>query len=160
MEAAVRMHIAALPGDLSTLASALRGTLISPGDPAFEEARQIWNLAHQATPMAIVRAANAGDVATAVQFARQNGIEIAVRSGGHSLAGHGTGNGALVIDLRGLRALHIDPEQRIAWAGPGLTAGEFTAAVAEHGLATPFGDTGSVGLGGITLGGGIGWLVR
>jgi FAD/FMN-containing dehydrogenase len=160
MEAAVRMHIAASPADLTTLATALRGTLMTPGDAAFDEASVIWNQAHQSAPMAILRAADAGDVATAIQFARQNGIEIAVRSGGHSLAGHGSAEGALVIDLRGLRGLHIDPQQRIAWAGPGLTAGEFTAAVAEYGLATPFGDTGSVGLGGITLGGGIGWLVR
>ncbi len=160
MEAAVTMHFAASPADLGALASALHGSLVRPSDPEFGDASGIWNLAHQATPMAIVRVADAGDVATAIQFARINGIEIAVRSGGHSMVGHGSGDDALVIDLRGLRGLHIDPAQRIAFAGAGLTAGDVTAAAAAHGLAVPFGDTGSVGIGGITLGGGIGWLVR
>jgi FAD/FMN-containing dehydrogenase len=160
MEAAITVHISPAPGDLTALAAALRGTVVRPSDAAFDEDRQIWNMAHQGTPLAIVRAADAGDVATAIGFARRNDFEIAVRSGGHSLAGHSSGDGVLVIDLRDMRGLHIDPQQRIAWAGAGLTAGEYTAAVAEHGLATPFGDTGSVGLGGITLGGGIGWLAR
>ncbi len=160
MDAAITMHIAAAPADLDTFASALRGTLVRPTDTAFEADREVWNAAHQGSPLAIVRAADAGDVATAIGFARRNDMEIAVRSGGHSLAGHSTGDSVLVIDLRDMRGLHIDPDQRIAWAGAGLTAGEYTTAVAEHGLATPFGDTGSVGLGGITLGGGIGWLAR
>ncbi len=80
--------------------------------------------------------------------------------GGHSLVGHSTGDGVLVIDTRDLRGLHIDPDARVAWAGAGMTAGEYTAAAAAHGLATPFGDTGTVGIAGLTLGGGIGWLVR
>jgi FAD/FMN-containing dehydrogenase len=83
-----------------------------------------------------------------------------LRSGGHSAAGHGVTQGGVVLDLADMRALHIDPEQRTAWAQAGLTAGEYTAAAAERGLATGFGDTGSVGLGGITLGGGVGYLVR
>ena len=160
MDAAVTLHIAAAPADLDTLATALHGRLVRPSDASFEEDRLVWNMANQGTPLAIVRAADAGDVATAVDFACRNDIEIAVRSGGHSLAGHSSGDEVLVIDVRDLRGLHIDPQQRIAWAGAGLTAGEYTAAVAEHGLATPFGDTGSVGLGGITLGGGIGFLAR
>jgi len=160
MDAAVTFRIAAAPGDLTTFAACLRGTLVAPGDAAFEEDRQIWNMAAQGTPLAIVRAADAGDVATAVEYARSNDLEIAVRSGGHSLAGHSSGNGVLVIDMRGLRGLHIDSDRRLAWAGAGLTAGEYTTAAAAHGLATPFGDTGSVGIAGPTLGGGIGWLAR
>jgi FAD/FMN-containing dehydrogenase len=160
MDAAVTLHIATAPGDLATFATALRGRLVRPSDESFDADRTVWNQAHQGVPLAIVRAADAGDVATAVGFARRTDIEIAVRSGGHSMAGHSTGDGVLVIDTRDMRALHIDVDRRMAWAGAGLTAGEYTAAVAEHGLATPFGDTGSVGLGGITLGGGIGWLVR
>jgi len=160
MDSAVTFRVAAEPADLTTFAACLRGTLVRPSDAAFEEVRQVWNLAHQGTPLAIVRAADAGDVATAVQFAQSNDIEIAVRSGGHSLAGHSTGDGVLVIDMRDLRGLHIDPARRMAWAGAGLTAGEYTAAAAAHGLATPFGDTGSVGIAGLTLGGGIGWLAR
>ena len=95
-----------------------------------------------------------------VRFAREHGLELAVRSGGHSPAGHGTTDGGIVLDLAGLRSLDIDARRRTAWAGSGLTAGEYTAATAAHGLATGFGDTGSVGLGGITLSGGIGYLVR
>ena len=93
-------------------------------------------------------------------FARDNELELAVRGGGHSLAGHGTVDGGIVLDLADMRGLHIDPDARVAWAQPGLTAIEFTEAAAAHGLATPFGDTGSVGIAGLTLGGGVGWLVR
>ena len=160
MDAAVSFRIADAPTDLTTLAAALRGTLVRPDDAAFDEDRQIWNVAGQGMPLAIVRAADSGDVATAIDFARRNEIEIAVRSGGHSLAGHSSGDGVLVIDTRDLRGLHIDPDRRLAWAGAGLTAGEYTSAAAAHGLATPFGDAGSVGIGGLTLGGGIGWLAR
>src|SRR4029453_14867604 len=84
----------------------------------------------------------------------------AVRSGGHSLAGHGVADGGIVLDLSELRGLDIDPDGRTAWAQAGLTAGAYTEAVGAHGLATGFGDTGSVGIGGITLGGGGGFLVR
>ena len=160
MDAAVTLHIAAAPADLDALANALRGDVVDPRDEAFDDTARIWNQAHQATPMAIVRVADAGDVATTVDFARSNGIEIAVRAGGHSVAGHSSGDGVLVIDLRGLRGVHIDPAGGTVWAGAGLTAGELVTALAPHGLSVPFGDTGSVGIGGITLGGGIGYLVR
>src|SRR5688572_22288732 len=160
MDTAVTLRFAAQPADLNTLARAMRGELIRPTDASFEADREVWNMTYQGSPMAIARVADAADVAAAIRFARRNEIEIAVRSGGHSVAGHSTGDGVLVIDVRDLRGLHIDTDQLMAWAGAGLTAGEYTAAVAEHGLATPFGDTGSVGLGGITLGGGIGWLAR
>ena len=93
-------------------------------------------------------------------FARETGLELAVRGGAHSLAGYGTTEGGIVLDLGLMKGLHIDPVRRLAWAQAGLRAGEYTAAAAEHGLATPFGDTGSVGIAGLTLGGGIGWLVR
>ena len=111
-------------------------------------------------PGVIVRVANAADIATVVRVARESGTELAVRSGGHSGAGHSTTDGGIVIDLRDMKALEIDAEGRTAWAETGLTAGEVTTALAEHGLAIGFGDTGSVGIGGITLGGGVGYLVR
>jgi hypothetical protein len=93
-------------------------------------------------------------------MARDHRLELAVRSGGHSSAGHSTADGGIVLDLANLKGLEIDLEQRTAWAEAGLTAGEYTAAVGAHGLVTGFGDAGSVGIGGITLGGGIGFLVR
>jgi hypothetical protein len=95
-----------------------------------------------------------------VSFARESGLELAVRSGGHSGAGHCTTDGGIVLDLRDMHALDIDLEGRTAWADTGLTAAGYSAAAGKHGLATGFGDTGSVGIGGITLGGGVGFLVR
>ena len=107
----------------------------------------------------IVRVANPNDVALAIDFARDNGLEIAVRSGGHSAAGHSTVEGGLVIDLRDMKQLEIDPEARTAWAQTGLNALEVTTAAWEHKLVIGFGDTGSVGIGGITLGG-VGYMGR
>ena len=95
-----------------------------------------------------------------VAFAQESGLELAVRSGGHSGAGHSSTDGGVQLDLVDLRALDIDVDDRTAWAGAGLTAAEYTVATGAHGLATGFGDAGSVGIGGITLGGGVGFLVR
>jgi FAD/FMN-containing dehydrogenase len=108
----------------------------------------------------IVRVKDDVDVARVVALARESGLELAVRSGGHSISGHCVSEGGIVIDLADMRALEIDAEARTAWAQTGLTAVEFTTAAAEHGLGIGFGDTGSVGIGGITLGGGVGYLVR
>lgn len=146
--------------DLTALEASLSGELLRPEAPAYDEARAVWNLLHDRRPAAIVRAASAADVQAAVAFARAAEMDIAVRSGGHSLAGYSTGDGVLVIDLRGLQGLHIDPQARTVFAGAGLTAGQVTAAAAEHELAVPFGDTSTVGIAGLTLGGGIGFLAR
>jgi hypothetical protein len=146
--------------NFSALAHALRGDLILPGSDEYDEARGVWNQLYQASPAAIVKAADATDVATAMRFARVADLEIAVRSGGHSLAGFSTGDGVLVIDLRGLHGLHIDPSTRMVVAGAGLTARDVTDALVPHELAIPFGDTASVGIAGLTLGGGIGYLAR
>ncbi len=160
MDAAVTLHLSDRPEGLDALAAALRGTLIRPTDADYDATAGVWNTALQQRPAAIARVADAADVGTAIAFACRNDLEIAVRSGGHSIAGHSTGDGVLVIDTRELRGIHVDLDQGIVWAGAGLTAGEVTDALSEHGMAVPFGDTGSVGLGGITLGGGIGYLAR
>ncbi len=160
MDTAVTLRVLKGPADLGALRDAIRGRLVVPADAAFAEDRLIWNSAHQGTPMAIVRAADADDVSAAVDFACRNGLELAVRSGGHSLAGHSSGDGVLVLDTRDLRGLHVDLDAGVAWAGAGLIAGEVTTALAEHGMAVPFGDTATVGIAGLTLGGGIGWLAR
>jgi FAD/FMN-containing dehydrogenase len=145
---------------LDAFAAALHGNLILPGTAAYEEARLVQAAAADRHPAIIVRAVDAADVALTVTFARETGRRLSVRAGGHSLAGHGTNDDGIVLDLRAMKGLHIDPERRIAWAQPGLTAGEYTNAAAAHGLATPFGDTASVGIAGLTLGGGIGYLAR
>ena len=146
--------------DVDAFAASLSGTVIRPDDDGYDAARTVNNRRYDRRPTLIVRAADAADVARAVTFARDHDLELAVRAGGHSIPGFGSTNGGLVIDLSSMKGLHIDPERRLAWAQPGLTAGEYTIAAAAHGLATPFGDTGSVGIAGLTLGGGVGWLVR
>ena len=148
------------PSDVAAFTAGIAGTVIRPEDAAYDEARQVHLAQIDRRPAMIVRAANAGDVARTVMFARETGLELAVRGGSHSLAGHSTSEGGIVLDLGGMKGLHIDPERRLAWAQPGLLAEEYTVAAAAHGLATPFGDTGSVGIAGLTLGGGIGWLAR
>jgi FAD/FMN-containing dehydrogenase len=142
------------------LREALRGRVIAPGDAEYEEARTVMSGEVDRRPAVIARVADAGDVAHVVRLARETGIQLAVRSGGHSAAGHCTTDGGIVIDLRDMKALEIDAEGRTCWAETGLTAAEVTKAAAAHGLAIGFGDTGSVGVGGITLGGGVGYLVR
>ncbi|HEV2875153.1 MAG TPA: FAD-binding oxidoreductase [Thermoleophilaceae bacterium] len=142
------------------LADELKGRVIEPGDPDYDGARAVFPGAVDRKPSAIVRVADATDVARVIAHARASGLELAVRSGGHSTAGHSVTEGGIVLDLTDMRALEIDPESRTAWAETGLTAGVYTAAAGGHGLATGFGDTGSVGIGGITLGGGVGFLVR
>jgi FAD binding domain/Berberine and berberine like len=138
----------------------VNGRVTTRGDPGYDQARQIFYGGFDRHPSLIVQAADADDVATVVTLAHDSGQELAVRSGGHSPAGHGILDSGIVLDLGALRALEIDAEARTAWAEPGLTAGEYTVAAAAHGLATGFGDTGSVGIGGITLAGGVGYLIR
>jgi FAD/FMN-containing dehydrogenase len=142
------------------LRDALNGRVIAPGDPDYDQARTVFVGGIDRHPAAIVKAADANDVACVVSLARETGLELAVRSGGHSSAGHSTTDGGIMLDLSGMKALDINVEHHTAWAQTGLTAGAYTTAAAAHGLATGFGDTGSVGIGGITLGGGIGYLVR
>jgi FAD/FMN-containing dehydrogenase len=136
------------------------GRVTAPGDAGYDQARKLFYGKFDRRPAAIVRPSGAGEVARVVGLARETGLPLAVRSGGHSLAGHSVAEGGIVLDLSEMTALELDPERRTAWAQAGLTAGAYTAAVGAHGLATGFGDTGSVGIGGLTLGGGVGFLVR
>jgi FAD/FMN-containing dehydrogenase len=145
---------------LAQLRAALQGQLITPDDAGYDGARALFYGGLDRRPALIVRAASAADVAQAVTFARERGLELAVRGGGHSMAGHSATEGGLLLDLGAMKGLEIDVAGRTAWAEAGLTAGEYTAATAAHGLVTGFGDTGSVGIAGITLGGGVGYLVR
>ncbi len=149
-----------VPDPLEELRTQLRGELITSDQPGYEEARGVFFTGIDRRPLAVARVAGAEDAARAVIAARDAGLELAVRSGGHSRAGYGTTDGGLVIDLSGLKALEIDAESQTASVGTGITAGEYTAATGERGFVTGLGDTGSVGIGGITLAGGIGFLVR
>jgi len=142
------------------MAEGLDGRVIGPSDPDYDAARAVMAGGIDRRPAAIVRVASAADVARVIRVAREIGAELAVRCGGHSGAAHGTTDGGIVIDVRDLRQIDLDVAGRTVWAGSGLTAGELTAEVTSHGLVVGFGDTGSVGLGGITTGGGVGYLVR
>jgi FAD/FMN-containing dehydrogenase len=145
---------------LAELRATLKGRVITPSDYAYEQARAVFYGSIDRRPAVIVRPADAGEVSHIVSVARETGAELAIRSGGHSLAGHGVSEGGIVLDLSGMQSLEIDAHAHTAWAQTGLTAGRYTAAVGAHGLATGFEDTGSVGIGGLTLGGGVGFLVR
>ena len=136
------------------------GRLIWPTDREFETARLVENAAFDARPALIAQARHAADVAAVIEYARSTGHSLAVRSGGHSVAGHSTGDGVVVLDLGGMNRLELDPTTGTASAGPGVRAADYTKLAFEHGLATSFGDTGTVALGGLTVAGGIGWLVR
>jgi FAD/FMN-containing dehydrogenase len=144
----------------SDLRWSLAGRVITPDDPEYNRARTVVAGGIDKRPAFIVKVANADDVARVVSLAREAGLELAIRSGGHSLVGHSVSDGGIVLDLSDMKAIEIDPAARTVWAETGLTAGELSEATAAHGLAIGFGDTASVGIGGITLGGGIGYLVR
>ena len=141
------------------LRDVLDGEVITPEDASYDEARAVY-YGIDRKPTAIVRPTDANEVAYVVSIARDTGTELAVRSGGHSIAGYGSTDGGIVLDLSTMKAAHVDPKQRTVWAQAGLTAAELTSALGEHNLAVGFGDAGSVGIGGITLGGGVGFLSR
>jgi FAD/FMN-containing dehydrogenase len=145
---------------IEKLSPDLVGRVIVPTDAEYDNARTVFYGGINRRPAVIVRPADASQVARVVSAARESALELAVRSGGHSVAGHSVSEGGIVLDLGDMCGLEIDPEARTAWAQTGLTAGEYTNAAAESGLATGFGDTGSVGIGGLTLGGGVGYLSR
>ena len=153
--------VASLSGvDLRPLEQRLRGTLLRPGMPAYDSARQLMNRAVTRRPAAIAQVADAQDVVEVVRFARDHGLPLAVRSGGHSPAGYGMVDDALVVDLSGMKRVTIDPDARLARVEAGVTSGELAAFAQAHGLAISTGDTSSVGFGGLATGGGIGFMVR
>jgi FAD/FMN-containing dehydrogenase len=142
------------------LESHFLGQVIRPDDIEFEHSYHAWNTNYRRRPALVTRPADAADVIRAVGFARDQGLELAIRSGGHSLGGYSTVENGLVLDLSLMRGMSIDAQRRVAWAQPGLTWGTYTEMAQEHGLVTPAGDSPTVGLGGLTLGGGIGYLAR
>ena len=143
---------------VSQLRKALTGDVLAPSDREYERARLCFNLLIDRRPMAIVRCVDAGDVASAFAFARSQGLEVAVRGGGHNPAGHCAVDDGVVIDLSRMRTVDVDPRARSAVSGGGATWLDFDAATQAHGLATPGGVVGSTGVAGLTLGGGIGHL--
>jgi hypothetical protein len=146
--------------DITHLRARLKGKVIGPQDEEYTQACTVFYGGISRRPAVIIRVAGDEDVRRVVELANQTGIELAVRSGGHSIAGHSLSNGGIVLNLGDMRGLKIDRKKHTAWAETGLTAGEYTLAADSLDLATGFGDTATVGIGGITLGGGIGYLSR
>jgi FAD/FMN-containing dehydrogenase len=136
-----------------------KGRLIEPDHQEYDQARRVWNGVIDRHPALIAQCLDSSDVRAALAHARYRRLQVAVRGGGHSLAGHGVCDG-VVIDLRNMNAVVVDPLARIAVVGPGARWGEVDVATRPHGLGTPGGDTSTVGVAGLTLGGGLGWLSR
>jgi FAD/FMN-containing dehydrogenase len=144
---------------LARLRASLRGSLVLPDDDGYDDARAVWNAAIDRRPAAVVRCADATDVVRALELADTLGLPIAVRGGGHSFAGKSTCEGGLVIDGSPMKQVAVDPQRRVARAGAGCTLGDFDAATQALGLATTMGTAPPTGISGLTLGGGIGWLM-
>jgi FAD/FMN-containing dehydrogenase len=136
----------------------LRGCLLHPGEDGYDQARKIWNGMFDRRPAMIARCAGAADVISAVNFARDNKLQVAVRGGGHSLPGHSVCDGGVVIDLSPMKAIRVDPAARTARAEPGVKWLEFDRETQAFGLATTGGTASDTGIAGLTLGGGLGWL--
>ncbi len=150
-----------LPGSsVDSLRNHFTGELLVSGDAGYDEARSLWNGDIDRRPALIARASRVDDVAAAIRFAREHDLEIAVRGGGHSFAGHGVVDDGLMIDLSAMREVSVDPAARRARCGGGTTWADLDAATQEHGLAVPGGVISHTGVAGLSLGGGIGWLSR
>jgi FAD/FMN-containing dehydrogenase len=147
-------------GTVAELAEAVRGAVIRPGDEGYDEARAIWNGAHDRRPALILRCAGVSDVIRGVQFARSQDLLLAVRGGKHSIPGFSTCDDGMVLDLSPMQAVRVDPEAGTARAEAGVTWGVFDHETQAHGLATTGGLVSTTGVAGFTLGGGIGWLMR
>ena len=146
------------PSDVDALRSRVTGTVAEPGSPGYTDAVAIWNGAIDRRPSLVVRCAGGTDVAHALAFAQDRGLEISVRGGGHGFSGFALTDGGVMIDLTPLKSVHVDPASQVATAGGGVTWAELDAAGQQHRLAVPGGFISHTGIGGLTLGGGIGWL--
>jgi len=148
------------PELITELRGKVRGAVLAPGESGYDPARTIWNAMIDRRPALIIRAAGAADVIQAVTLARTHGLVIAIKGGGHNIAGNAVGDGGLMLDLSAMKSVRIDPRARTARVEPGVTLGEFDREAQAFGLATPVGINSTTGIAGLTLGGGFGWISR
>src|SRR5215510_2885363 len=146
-------------GAVTELAKTFTGQLLQPTDPGYEEARQVHNGLADKRPALIARCRGVADIVEAVHLARTLHLDVAVRGGGHNVAGRATVDGGLMLDLSLMKGMHVDPQTQIARAQGGVTWGEFNRETQLHGLATTGGVVSTTGIAGLTLGGGLGWLM-
>jgi len=145
---------------IESLKEGIRGKVVLPGDGGYDEGRRIWNAMIDRRPAVIVQCAAAEDVPPAIAFARENGLEISVRGGGHNIAGYSVCDDGLMIDFSKMKTVRVEPKTRRAYVEPGARLADFDEAIQAHGLATPVGINSTTGIAGLTLGGGFGWLTR
>ena len=145
---------------IENLKSKVKGRIVLQSDSSYDEVRQIWNAMIERHPALIVRCAEADDVPPAIAFARENGLEISIRGGGHNIAGNALCDNGLVIDFSTMTKVRVDAEKKRAYVQPGATLADLDEATQSHGLATPVGINSTTGIAGLTLGGGFGWLTR
>lgn len=145
---------------IESLTQQARGELVQPGDDGYEDARRVYNQNIDRSPSLVFMCADTADVIAGVNYARQQGLDLSIRGGRHNVAGFGTNDGGVVLDLRHMNNVHVDPEQKVAWVGGGATWGDVDHAAWPFGLATPGGILSTTGVGGLGLGGGFGHLTR
>lgn len=155
-----QMEVSEKDAALERLEATMDGRLVRPGDPTYDEARSVWNGMIDLEPAAVAECSSTADVVAAIAAARQAGLDIAVRGGGHNVAGLGTIDRGLVIDLSPMRRVSVDPQTRLVTVGGGATLGDLDAATQAHGLVVPAGVVSETGVAGLTLSGGFGWLRR
>jgi FAD/FMN-containing dehydrogenase len=148
------------PDDLQALQSNLTGRICVRGEPGYDEARTIWNAMIDRSPGVVMRCADAADVMAAVRFANAHDLDIAMRGGGHNIAGNAVCEGGLLIDLTPMKSVRVDSAAKRAIVGPGCTLGDVDRETQAFGLAVPTGINSTTGIAGLTLGGGFGWLTR
>ena len=151
-------HIAR--GTFEVFRNGLKGNAIFPTDEAFAESTLIWNGMIQRRPSVVIRPESVQDVVRTVEFARESGIELSIKGGGHNIAGLALSDGGITLDMGGMRSVHVDVAERVAKVGPGCTLGDVDRVTQEHGLAATFGFVSATGVAGLTLGGGFGYLTR
>ncbi|MFF0990079.1 FAD-binding oxidoreductase [Kocuria nitroreducens] len=153
-------HEQEIARELEKLRARLTGTLVEPDDPLYDDARRVWNGMVDVRPRAVVRASAVSDIDPVLAAVQHTELPLAVRGGGHNVAGHGTVEGGLVLDLGALRRVEVDPQTRRVTVEPGATLADVDRATVPHGLAVPLGVVSATGVAGLTLGGGVGWLTR